>query len=129
MTWLRSRKPDPLLTKIALTLEHLESAIVAPTDEKPDSDPTSIQLVERVDSLENRFEELRGTVLRHLQSASQRLKRQQDLQDDVEEEAPTTVPIQYDPPENGEVGDVNSPESDLKWAVEQMRKRGEQAII
>jgi len=129
MFWRRSRKPDPLLTKVLLTLEHLQTAIAVPTNEKQEPDPTSIQLVERVDSLENRFEELRGTVLRHLQSASQRLKRQQDLQDDIEEEQPPTLPIQFDPQENMENDDSHSPSDDLQWAIAQMRKRGEQPIV
>ena len=129
MNWPGFRKPDPLLTKIGITLEHLEAAISAPVDDRPDPDPTSIQLVERVDSLENRFEELRGTVLRHLQSASQRLKRQQDLQDDIEEEQPSTLPIQFDAAENPENDVTNGPADDLQWAISQMRKRGESAII
>jgi hypothetical protein len=121
MFGLRSQKPDPTLTKVALVLERLEGAMEAAGDGKPDSETTSIQLVERVDSLENRFEELRGTVLRHLQSASQRLKKVQDLSDDLDDEQPQTLPIPFD---QGPEAEVSGPENDLAWAADQMRKNG-----
>lgn len=128
MFWKRKQKPDPLLSEVVSTLSHLSQAIEGLRPVQEESAPTSLGLAERQDSLENRFEELRGTCLRHLQSASQRLARADQLHEEMEDEGelPTTVPIQQPIPE--EHDPVNGL-SDLEFVKEKIRAGGGQPII
>tara|TARA_B100001123_G_C15324682_1_gene1029111 strand:+ start:2406 stop:2657 length:252 start_codon:yes stop_codon:yes gene_type:complete len=83
-----------------------------------------------MESLENRFEELRGMCLRHVQSASQRLKRAEDLHGERELNGEDMVgaPVPPPPPDSNGVAPEDDI-SDLQWGVQQLRARGESAII
>ena len=129
MKWLGSRKPDPIITDVVTELRALREAFASETAPEAASGPTSIQLVERMDSLENRFEELRGTCLRHLQSASQRMKRAEDLADIIDDDAPDSQPVTV--PLVTPNGQPEQPEGedDLRWAQEMIRARGTDPIV
>ena len=129
MKWLGSRKPDPIISDVVTELRALREAFASETAPESDSGPTSIQLVERMDSLENRFEELRGTCLRHLQSASQRMKRAEDLADIMDDDAPDSQPVPV--PLVTPNGQPEQPEGedDLRWAQEMIRARGTDPIV
>ena len=128
MFWTRNRKPDPLLSDVVSTLAHLSQAIEGLRPAAEESAPTSLGLAERQDSLENRFEELRGTCLRHLQSASQRLARADQLHEEMEDEGelPTTVPVQHEIPQEP---DPANGMSDLEFVKEKIRAGGGMPII
>jgi len=131
MFWLKGRKPDPVIGEIASALRDLKDAFEAPLAVTPEPEETSLGLVERLDSLENRFEELRGTCLRHLQSASQRLKLAERKEEEMElGDEGATNPLVPAP----EYSVENAPSSqgytdNLRWAADQLRARGEAPII
>jgi len=118
MLSLFKRKPDPLLAQMAVAIERLTVAR-APSDE-PMIDPkeTVFALIERQDSIENRFEELRGTVLRHLQMSSQRLNMAERKEEEAEDEG---LPLPQLP---GVIAPSNETENDLAYATRVLRENG-----
>lgn len=126
MFWRQKTKNDSVLAEVATALRDVRDAIEAPPAPVEEPDSTSIQLVERLDSIENRFEELRGVCLRHLQSASQRLKLAEKKESDAEfdDDTPMQLPIPA-PVSDNATNDV----TDLQWAAQKIRERGESAII
>ena len=116
-------KPDPLVTDLAAELRLLREAITAPAEDTEEPILTPVGLVERLDSLENRFEELRGTCLRHLQSASQRLKLAESKEDDLEgtNGVAPLLPLPNATPEKQM--------TPLEYAAQALRDRGESPIL
>jgi hypothetical protein len=126
MNWFGFGKKDSFSSELVTELRALRESIEADPVEMPDSDSTPLQLLERLDSLENRFEELRGMCLRQLQSASQRLKLAERKEESFEDEpTPTVQPAQFPAREMAQP----DPTSDLEWAAAQIRARGEQPIL
>lgn len=129
MGWFRGRR-DSALNDVAAEMRNLRDLLETrsalqdngATQQTADSD-----LVLRLESLEGRFEELRGQCLRHLQMASQRLKlaerKEEEMEDAGELEpggngAQMTFPMQPEP----------EPQDDMEWARAQLRARGETPI-
>lgn len=128
--WPFSRRPDSALKDVAAELKGLRDFLStrdtleepARIAAEPDSD-----LILRLESLEGRFEELRGQCLRHLQSASQRLKLAERKEEELEDAGEMPVPpngsqITLPIPEDAE------PVSDLEWARREMMRRGETPV-
>lgn len=116
------RKPDPLIAQMAVTLDRLTSAVSRPDVSSDDLKETPYPLLERLDSLENRFEELRGTCLRHLQSASQRLKLVEQKEEQIEDEGGVT-------PQLPNIQTESAEESDLEYASRLLRGQGVQPLL
>ena len=131
MKWPWQRKSDSLVSDVASALRSLDERLDQISQPERDLPTTSFAMVERMESLENRFEELRGMCLRHVQSASQRLKRAEDMHGERElngEDMAVGAAIPPLPPEtNGTAAEDEV--SDLQWGVQQLRARGESAII
>lgn len=125
--WRFKKRQDGSITTDLITEMRLLRESVQPAPEAvTDSVVTPGEVLERLDTLENRFEELRGTCLRHLQSASQRLKLAErkeeamELDEDSQPLMPLASPLA--PSDNG----VETP---LQAAARKVRASGEQAII
>lgn len=119
--WPFQRKRDPILTDLLAELKAIRDL------KETQSEPNSLQfgsdaVLLRLESLEGRFEELRGQCLRHLQSASQRLKLAERKEEELEGEVDLA-------PGNGQMPlplpQQEAPISDMEWARRELFKRGE----
>jgi hypothetical protein len=90
-------------------------------------DGSVLQLVARVDALEGRFEELRLMCLRHLQSASQRLAKAEQLQEPGDDDPSEQIEMPMPAAEVGNGAAV--PESDLDLAYRLVREAGEDPMM
>lgn len=129
MRWFR-RKRDSALNDVATELKTLRDFLetsMRVADQVAAPSPSESDLVLRIESLEGRFEELRGQCLRHLQSASQRLKLAERKEEELEDEGQLPAPL------NGnqlQLPVAEQPEelSELDWARRQLLARGETPV-
>jgi len=116
-------EPDPVALAMIQKLDQL-TTMLAPDPDLKETSGSLGQLKNQVDELEMRFETLKTQCLRHLQSASQRLKRAQELEeiDEPEENRPAAeLPAELQNQEAEE-------QSDFAWAEQQLRAQGIQPI-
>jgi len=129
MFWSKRKNPEPVSTELVDACRAINEKLSKLSEPDDDLATTSYAVVERMESLENRFEELRGMCLRHVQSASQRLKRAEDLTEEREFNGDPPSEISEAPPMHSENGVSDDEISDLQWGVQQLRARGQSAII
>ncbi len=89
------------------------------TSKQPDD------ILNRIESLETRFERLHKDALRYLQQGAQRHKRASDLAGEFEEEEEVAPQIEMPVA----VAPDDTTESDLAWAARQLQDNGQNAII
>jgi hypothetical protein len=129
MRWFRG-KGDSALNDVAgelKTLRDLLETQVRLQDQVAPPLASESDYVLRLESLEGRFEELRGQCLRHLQSASQRLKLAERKEEELEDAGELPAPF------NGNqmqlpVEEVEEAVSDLDWARRQLLSVGETPV-
>jgi hypothetical protein len=93
----------------------------------PNQPETPVSVLERLEELERRFEKLHKDSLRYLQQGNQSWKRIQERQES-EEMGQAELEDQAAQIMDGG-NSVPDPESDLEWAKQAMRARGETPII
>ena len=117
-----NRKIGEALSQIAQALE----IVMAQT--KPDPNETTTpaglhDVVARVESLEMRIETYRQDAVRHIQKASQRLKRAEELSEEDPEEIPPQIPLEIQTPQEG----TEAP-SELEYLTQRVRAEGNTPI-
>jgi chromosome segregation ATPase len=118
--WKRSSELTPLTEALNGVIDELQAKHL-PAESQSSTSERLRDIETTVEGLELRFEQLKEECLRHLQRGSQRLKRAQQLTEEIEEEGPRAPSPQLPFPEEAEMDDV-------QWAQDQIRKRGEAPI-
>lgn len=129
MKFLQRQKSDPVTSDLVNALQAIHEKLDNISEPQEELPTTSFAVVERMESLENRFEELRGMCLRHVQSASQRLKRAEEVSGERELNGDGPIEASPIPPMPEENGVHDEEISDLQWGVQQLRARGQSAVI